>query len=239
MMECSNDMIYRYTGVSVSGTDFGFLLLNLNCVAIKIMLTSVLILNTCFLVAQPEFQQRENTLSEYVFSLSYDLKLVQLSGRETPFSFRLWQPGQVIEVRRDSLSVLKGRIINFVRDYDESSLGRRDYFTRINTLKPEVITEAFKIISDAKTTLLHDPDESNKAVDPADIWGIIEICNMGKYSVSSLQAPGQPAYASDQPVWKLVRDLNQILSTQKIFNTFAKKIPYPCYMVFPREVKCK
>jgi hypothetical protein len=197
------------------------------------------------LLASP-IKGQDNVNSEaywrnYVSVHSYELKLDPVPSTKHDFHFRIWHPGQVVDIWRDSSSTLKGEITCFAREYDESNLGKRNFYSDRVPVDPLLSAKIYNLILSSGIQAIPTCD-SIPGWDNAlgDVALVLEQFEGGRYGFKTYISPGlQSSVPEATVIQDFISQMEKNLSLKKVFRVFSKSIPFYCYTIGTRAVSCK
>jgi hypothetical protein len=191
--------------------------------------------------AQHNYSEPVHSVEELLTLKSNDLNLTPVSQMTVMSCYRLWTNGQIVDVWIDSASVIRCRISDFVRDYDESSLGRRNYFIISHEVKSRGAAEVYYLFRDDFPELISWYNNSGYSLNqPEEIKIAAEFLDSGKYSMYNLTVPASHSSGDrSSVVTKFIEKLDGTLGLKKSFGAFERKIPFPCYIIGLDEVRCR
>ncbi|HLF33630.1 MAG TPA: hypothetical protein VI583_05310 [Cyclobacteriaceae bacterium] len=207
----------------------------------KSLIQVCLVLLPAIPVTGQDNRNSEAYWKNYTSVLSYELKLAPVSSTKHNFHFRIWHPGQVVDIWQDSLSKFHGEITCFAREYDESNLGKRNFYgerTTIDQVWSAEIHDLF-ISSGAQSIPTSDliPGWDNEL---GDIAYVFEQFVENQYGIKTYISPGlQSSVQEAATIQAYISQIGKTLRLKKVFRVFSKSIPFYCYTIGTRAVSCK
>jgi hypothetical protein len=183
----------------------------------------------------PDFWKR------YTEALTFDLKLEPLSIKKTDFHFRFWNPGQVIDIRRDSSAFIQGEITCYAKEYDEMNLGKRTFYSSKLPIEKENASEIYQLILGRGLSSIPTGDAiSGWGKDAIGFTYIIEYVDSSVYSFKCYLSPiKQTSLKEAITIQSFIYELEKVLKLKKKYKSFAASVPFWCYTKGTPEVICK
>ena len=171
---------------------------------------------------------------------STEFKFGDLKSISNDFSFRFWNKGQVIEIQKESDSIITGSITNFVTETSES------YETQIKIQSGELIPYVYyqkidipkndaekilKIIINSKILNLKDSDSINGWKQVLDgEWFSIEQKINNEYIEKHYGNPKSQQDLEESKIFlNFYTTLEKNLNLDNVFWKFFEKLNYGCY----------
>jgi hypothetical protein len=171
---------------------------------------------------------------------SNEFKFGDLKTAQNNFSFRFWNQGQVIEIEKESDSIITGNIINFVTESSDSQKTQRKiqngeiipniYFQKIELNKQDA-EKILKIIVESKILNLKTSDSIKDWKPILDgEWFKIEQKINGEYVEKNYVNPKSQEELLEAKVFlNFYSELEKKLSLEIIFQNFFKRLKQGCY----------
>lgn len=183
----------------------------------------------------------QEILSEKIQKVkSNEFKFNDLKSVSNDFSFRFWNKGQVIEIQKESDSIITGSIINFVTEAFESyetqlkiqsgELIPYIYYQKINIPKNDA-EKILEIIINSKILNLKDSDSINdwKLVLDGE-WFSIEQKIDNEYIEKHYGNPKSQKDLEESKIFlNFNKTLEKTLNLDNIFWRFFNQLNYGCY----------
>lgn len=173
-----------------------------------------------------------------------NLKLKNLEQSEDEFNFRLWDDGQVIEIRKNN-SVITGVIVNYIYHFKNNKYYNSKIIADTIALSAEQAKTAYKLIQNSEILAIPTDHEINGWHQGLDgITYTIEYSDKDNYWLKTYWTPSaQDSVPEATTVLNFLKNISDSLDLNGKYNTFKNTLlPKGCYsrggisaMCFPRN----
>jgi hypothetical protein len=177
---------------------------------------------------------------KYTEALAFDLKLEPLSIKKTDFHLRVWNPGQVIDIWKDSSGMIKGGITSYAKEYDEMNLGKRTFYSSKSSIDAGKASSIYQLILSSRLDSIPTGDEiKGWAKDTGGFTYILEFASTYGYSFKCYLSPAKQVLLKEANAIQFFIDkLENDLRLKKNYKSFSASIPFRCYTRGTPEVTC-